>query len=296
MILDRLHPVLVAILGIGILSVMDALLKHVGVHYPTFQLVFLRFLFGSMAALAFWLGLRPPRPSREAIRTNLLRGCVGSLTATTFFYSLQTLPLAEAIAFSFLSPLFLALFGGLILGEIVGRNTMIGLAIGFLGMVVMVLSKGIGTTGFHLFGAMAAIASALFYALSLTLLRQRARQDALITIVAFQNAVPALILALPAAFVWVAPRPADLLVFALIALLGVGGHYTMGMAYRREEANKLAVAEYSALLYAASLGFVFFGELPGWSTLAGTLLIVAGTALAMRRRGGTPESPVEPAP
>lgn len=296
MILDRLHPVLVAIIGIGILCVMDALLKHVGAHYPTFQLVFLRFLFGSMAALAFWLALRPPRPSREAIRVNLMRGCVGSLTATTFFYSIQTLPLAEAIAFSFLSPLFLALFGGLILGEVVGRNTMIGLAIGFLGMIVMVLSKGVGTAGFHLLGALSAIASAIFYALSLTLLRQRARQDALITIVAFQNIVPAFILAIPAAFVWVSPRPADLLVFALIALLGVGGHYTMGMAFRREEANKLAVAEYSALLWATTLGFVFFDEVPVWSTLGGTILIVAGTAIAMRRRGNPAESPVEPAP
>lgn len=296
MSLDRLPPVMVAIVGIGILCVMDALLKHVGAHYPTFQLVFLRFLFGSMAATAFWLALRPPRPSREAIRVNLLRGCVGSLTATTFFYSIQTLPLAEAIAFSFLSPLFLALFGGAILGENVGRNTVIGLVIGFLGMIVMVLSKGVSTAGFHLLGALSAVASAIFYALSLTLLRQRARQDALITIVAFQNAVPALILAVPAMLVWVTPRPADLLIFALIAILGVGGHYTMGMAFRREEANKLAVAEYSALLYAATLGFVFFGEIPGWSTLSGTILIVAGTIIAMRRRGNPAASPVEPAP
>lgn len=296
MMLDRLHPVFVAIIGIGILCTMDALLKHVGAHYPTFQLVFLRFLFGSMAALAFWLALRPPRPSREAIRINLMRGCVGAMTATTFFYSLQTLPLAEAIAFSFLSPLFLALFGGLILGESIGRNTMIGLAIGFLGMIVMVLSKGAGTAGFHLLGTLSAIASAIFYALSLTLLRQRARQDALITIVAFQNIVPAFILAIPAAFVWVEPRPADLAVFVVIALLGVGGHYIMGMAFRREEANKLAVAEYSALLYAATFGFFFFGEIPGWSTFSGTVLIVLGTALAMRRRGNPAVSPVEPAP
>lgn len=296
MIFNRLHPAVLAILGIGILSGMDVLLKLLGPRYPTFQLAFLRFLFGFIAAELVWLAVRPPLPSREAVKTNVLRGSIVAVSATLFFYGLQTLPLAEAVSFSFLSPLFLALFGALILKEVVGRNTMIGLGIGFLGMLVMVLGQGAIGTKVHLPGALAAICSAITYALALVLLRQRAQQDALVSIVVFQNAVPATIMALPAWWVWVPIAEGDHLIFIGLAMMGVAGHLFMGAAFRRAEASKLAITEYSALIYAAALGFIFFNEVPGLATLAGTGLIVIGTLIAMRKRSNLNEPPIEPGP
>lgn len=299
MILNRLHPAALAIIGIGVLSVMDVLIKLVGARYPTFQLVFMRFSFGFVVAAIVWLWMRPPRPTREAMKVNTLRGFIGLVTATCFFYALQTLPLAETIAFSFLSPLFLAGFGVLLLGEKLAQSVLIGLAVGFGGMVVMVLgqsSMGQGSTTLPLLSVMAAVGSAVTYALSMTLLRQRAQKDELITIVAFQHIVPALGMAIPAMLVWVRPSPLDLLIYAAMAVLGVCGHLLLGMAFRRAEASRLAITEYSALLYATALGFIFFGEIPGLATLAGTALIVIGTLLAMRERGNPDEPPVDPAP
>lgn len=301
MILDRLHPALVAMLGIGVLSAMDALIKVVGARYPTFQLVFLRFSFGFFIAAAVWLWQRPAIPTREAIKANTLRGFIGLATATTFFYALQTLPLAETIAFSFLSPLFLTAFGALLLGEKLVTSILIGLAVGFAGMVIMVLGQGLSGTSLPLLGVMAAVGSAVTYALSLTLLRQRARQDALITIVTFQHIVPASVMLIPALLVWVPLTPGDLIIYAIMAVMGVTGHLLMGMAFRRAEASKLAITEYSALIYATILGFIFFGEVPGIATLAGTALIVVGTLLAMRGpnkalSGNPDEPPVDPAP
>ncbi len=296
MMLDRLHPAVLAILGIGVLSAMDALIKVVGARYPTFQLVFLRFAFGFVVAGALWFWMRPALPTREVIKANTLRGCIGLVTATGFFYALQTLPLAETIAFSFLSPLFLAGFGALLLGEKLGTSIVIGLAVGFAGMVVMVLGQRTLGVSLPLLGVLAAIGSAVTYALSLTLLRQRAQRDALITIVVFQHIVPCLVMLVPAILVWVPPTPADLAIYAAMAVMGVGGHLLMGMAFRRAEASRLAITEYSALLYATALGFIFFDEIPGLATLAGTVLIIVGTLLAMRERGNPIEPPIEPAP
>ena len=296
MMLDRLHPAWLAILGIGVLSAMDALIKVVGARYPTFQLVFLRFSFGFVIAALVWLWMRPARPSREAIRANTLRGFIGLATATSFFYALQTLPLAETIAFSFLSPLFLAGFGALLLGEKLGTGILIGLAVGFAGMLVMVAGQGSAGGSLPLSGVLAATGSAITYALSLVLLRQRAQQDALITIVAFQHIVPCVMMAIPAMLVWVTPTPLDLAIYAAMAVMGVCGHLLMGMAFRRAEASRLAITEYSALLYATVLGFIFFDEVPGIATLAGTALIIVGTLLAMRQRSNLVEPPVDPAP
>ncbi|CAN1530820.1 RhaT Permeases of the drug/metabolite transporter (DMT) superfamily [Rhabdaerophilaceae bacterium] len=291
------RPFLLAIAGIGILCVMDALLKAVGARYPTFQLAFLRFLVGVLWAGLAVLIMRPAFPSRETIRLNAVRGCIGVVTATSFFYALQTLPLAEAIAFSFLSPLFLALFGALILGEVIGRHTALGLLFGFAGMIVMTFGNGIVTgqvefgQGLHLPGVGAAVVSAFCYALGLVLLRQRAQQDALVIIVFFQMAVPSVLMIVPAWLVWVPLQPGDLALFLAIGGLGLAGHLLMAMAFKRAEAARLAPAEYSALIFASALGIIYFAEVPGLATLIGASLVIMGTVLAMRSRSTTTSDP-----
>jgi drug/metabolite transporter (DMT)-like permease len=277
-------PFIFALCGLALLCIMDALLKDVGARYPTFQLALVRFLCGSLWAISAVAILRPAFPSSETIRINALRGTIGAFTATTFFYAIQTLPLADAIAISFISPLFLALFGALILREKIGRYTGVGLIVGFGGMLVMAFGQGMGGAVLHLPGVAAALASAVMYAMSMTLLRQRAQQDALIIIVLFQNIVPATILLIPGIIVWVPMRPSDILMFLTIGGLGLAGHFLLAMAFKRAEAARLAPTEYTALLYAAALGYVFFGEVPGLATWLGSGLIMLGTFVAMRQR------------
>ncbi len=278
----RLAPFWFALGGIFILSVMDVGLKYLGPHYSTLQLTFLRFLSGSMLVIPLYIALFPGWPSRAAIRTNLWRGAIIVFSATSFFYALQTLPLAEAVAFAFLTPLFLALFGVLILKETLSGGTLAGLALGFIGMAVMTFGARSGVP-LHLPGALAATFSALAYALALVLLRQRAQQDALMTIILFQNLVPCALLATPAVLHWGPLRAGDWQVFGALAAFGLLGHALMGLAFKRAEASRLAVMEYSGLLFAGVFGYVFFHEKPGLSTLIGSGLILSGTFMAMRR-------------
>jgi S-adenosylmethionine uptake transporter len=286
-------PFAFAIGGIAILCGMDALIKEAGARYPTFQLAFLRFCAGFLCTSLAVIWLRPGFPSRETIRVNALRGALGAFTATTFFYSLQTLPLAEAIAFSFLSPLFLALFGALILREAIGRSTVYGLGFGFAGMLVMTFAPSLagglgsvlaGSKPLHLPGVGAAILSAVSYAFGLVLLRQRAQQDALVIIVLFQTMVPATLLTIPALLVWQPVPASDIPLFLAMGALGLFGHLMMAKAFATAEAARLAPSEYSALIFASILGYVFFSEVPGLATLAGLTLVIAGTVLAMGRR------------
>ncbi|MCA3599495.1 MAG: DMT family transporter [Methylobacterium sp.] len=271
---------------------MDAVIKAVGARYPTFQLAFLRFLAGTLWTVGAVAILRPAFPSRETIRVNSLRGVIGVVTATSFFYALQTLPLAETIAFSFLSPLFLAFFGALILGEAIRRETFSGLVLGFVGMLAMTFGHGLTTggplisAGLHLPGVLAAIGSAISYAFGLVLLRQRAQQDALIIIVLFQTSVPTLLLIGPAWWVWQPVPGGDLWLFLAIGGLGLCGHMLLANAFKRAEASRLAPSEYSALLIAAILGYAFFGEVPGIATLVGAMLVISGTVIAMRGKSG----------
>jgi drug/metabolite transporter (DMT)-like permease len=272
-----------ALAGLALLCAMDALIKGVAQRLPVFEIAFARYLFGSVLILCLAAYARPGWPSTETLKANGLRALLVVTTATTFFYALARLPLAETIALSFLSPIFVALSANLILGERIDRRIVSGIGAGFAGMLVIVAGKtGFGFSG-SFSGVAAVLVSAVTYALSMVLLRARAQTDPVVTIVAIQNVAPSLILLVPALLVWEPPTPAEWGTLALIGALGVLGHLLMARAYAKAEAARLASLEYTALLWASLFGFAFFGEVPTVTTLAGAALIVGGAVVASRR-------------
>ncbi|MBK3397288.1 MULTISPECIES: DMT family transporter [Methylobacterium] len=279
--------ILLAALGIGLLSLMDATIKGLSDRYGVTEIAFARYLVGTVVMAGVLGALRPGWPSAETWRTNGVRAVLVVATALCFFHGLSVLPLAEALALSFLSPVFIALFAALLLRERVRPPVWAGLAVGFLGVGIVVAGQ-VGAEGAQrgagsAWGIAAILASALTYALSMVLLRARARHDPVVTIVAIQNAGPAAMLAAPAAWTWTPVAAPDWALLVLVGLLGVAGHLVLSRAYAQAEASRLAAMEYTALLWAIGLGYFAFGEVPGVATLAGAGLILAGSALAAKR-------------
>ncbi|MBN9467773.1 MAG: DMT family transporter [Bosea sp.] len=272
-----------AILGIALLTLMDVVIKAQMQQHPFIVALFMRFAMGGICALTVVASLRPPAPTRASVIGNSLRVPVVVLTAGSFFYSIATLPLAEALTLSFLAPVFVALLGALILKERLDARILQALGFGLAGMLVMVWPRlqG-GITGAEL-GVAAALFSAVSYAFNLILLRRIALKEHPAIIVLFQNAGPALCLVIPAAFHFVPMSGGDLAAYLLAGALGVGGHLLLTSAFARAPASRLAPIEYTALVWASLLGWVVFAEVPPLTTYAGALLIVAG-AFAISRR------------
>jgi drug/metabolite transporter (DMT)-like permease len=80
----------------------------------------------------------------------------------------------------------------------------------------------------------------------------------------------------------VPPAPSDLVRFAATGVLGTSGHLFLANAFARSEATRLAPFEYTSLIFAAGLGFVIFGEVPGLLTLAGAGFIIVSALIANR--------------
>jgi S-adenosylmethionine uptake transporter len=275
---------LVAIAAEGLLTLMDAMIKELSPRYNTLQIAFLRYLFGMAGAIVYALWQRPGWPTREAVTYNGLRALLIVVTATSFFFALSRLPLADAIAMSFVSPALTALLGAVLLGERLDWRIGLALAGGFLGMLMIVggqLGAARIDTGV-LVGAAAVLVSAVGYSLNLIMLRHRATRDPLAQIILFQNAGPCLILALPALWVWTAPTLADLGRFAVLGTLGVAAHTMLAHAFARIEAARLAPVTYVTLVWGVLFGFLFFADVPGLATVAGAALIVLGTLLTRR--------------
>lgn len=276
-------PAFRAVLGIALLTAMDAVVKAQMQAHPFIVALFMRFAMGGLCALAVLAFVRPTMPTRQSVIGNTIRVPVVVLTAGSFFYSLSVLPLAEALTLAFLAPVFVALLGGLLLKERMDARVFQALAFGVAGMLVMVWPRLQGHVSGAGLGVAAALFSAVTYAFNLILLRRIAMKEHPAIIVAFQNCGPALVLAIPAALSFVPMTARDLLVYLAAGALGVAGHLTLTSAFARAEASRLAPLEYTALIWASLLGYFVFSEVPLVTTYAGAVLIVAG-AVAISRR------------
>ena len=227
-----------------------------------------------------------PRPGARLVRLHVLRGLVVSFIALGFFFGLGRLPLAEAIALSFIAPLMALFLAAILLGERISRTAIWASVIGMVGVVVIVAGK-LGGTGYApdaLLGMAAIIASAALYAYNLILARRQALLARPLEIVFFQNLVVGLTLGLAAPWLGMALPQDQWLPMAGTTALALGGHFLMSWAYARAEAQYLIPTEYSAFVWAIALGWVFFQEKVTWPTMAGALLIIAGCLVASRAR------------
>jgi S-adenosylmethionine uptake transporter len=282
-LVDRLPPLLVACLAIAVLTGMDAFVKGLSERYPTLQVTFLRFLFAAGLSAVLFAAVRPGRPSRAAYRLNILRGVFVALTATSFFYAIAALPLADVFAITYVAPILVALFSIPFLGERPGARVAIALLLGFMGVLATIGTLDFGAGGGRrIAGALAALFSAVTYALVLVLLRKQAQRDPPVTIVLFHAAVPATLLLVPAILVWQPLAASDAALFLLVGGLGVAGHLLLTRAFARAEASRLAPTEYTGIVWAALIGLTIFGEVPTWTTALGAILIVGG-CLMLRR-------------
>jgi S-adenosylmethionine uptake transporter len=285
----------VATLGIALFSAMDAVMKGLSIAIGAYNAVFWRMLVGLALSSVLYLPFRPARPSREAMRYHIIRGVVGSVMALTFFWGIARLPLAEAVALTFIAPLISLYLAAVFLKEPVGKQAVFASLIGFVGVLVIVSARA-GTPGDRdLWGAASILVSAMLYAYNIILMRQQALVAKPLEIAFYQYLVIGGVLALGAPFVASFP-PADqwrdLVVAALLALVSL---MLLAWSYARAEAHRLAPVEYTALVWAALFGLIVFGEQVAPSTIVGAALIVIGCVIASRTKGH-PEPAVEAMP
>ena len=272
-----------AALGTAAWIGMDATVKSLSPHYGAVQLTFFRFVSGALFALLIWLRWRSPLPKGRQWRLHLLRSGLLLFTLTAYFHSLTVLPLAQAVAISYMAPIFISLLAIWLLKERPAPSIGVALAFGLAGTGVALWPQLSSSHTPELWGVAAAAFSAVAFAGVMVLARLQAQRDSIPTILLVQNTLPALALILPVALVW---RPLQW--EHLPAIVGAGALATVGLlaitwAFRHIEASRAAPMEYTGLVWAGLLGYFVFGEVPtGW-TLASAALIVTGCAVLMRR-------------
>lgn len=275
------RAVIAMLAAVALFSLMDAGLKLLAAHYPPFQIAALRGASSLPLVLAWALATVGARSLlRVRWPLHLLRGVIGIVMMAAFVYALRTLPLTTAYAIFFVAPLLITALSVPLLRERVGPRRWTAIAIGLVGVLVVLRPTGEGLLSL---AGLAVLLAALCYSISAITVRILARTDSTESMMVWLMAMIALgagVLAWPE---WVPIRAADGWIIAGVGVAGALGQYAITEAFRLGEASLIAPIEYTALLWGVILDLSLWGVLPDSITWLGAAIIVASGLYLLRR-------------
>jgi drug/metabolite transporter (DMT)-like permease len=260
----------------------DVTAKYLSATLPSIEIAWIRFVAFALIMVPAML----PGSPLYALHTDrrglqLMRG-VALLGSSLFFISgLRFLPIAEASATGFVSPLFVTALSILFISESVGVRRWLATAVGLIGVLIILRP---GSSAFHP-AAVFPLVSALAWACTLIMTRMMSGRDRAITTMTYSSIAGVCVLSALVPFVWVTPSWHDILFGIFIGIASTAGQWIVVLAFRYADASVLAPFSYTQLLWVSILGFVIFGEIPDIWTVVGAVFIVAsGLYTAHRER------------
>jgi drug/metabolite transporter (DMT)-like permease len=262
---------------------MMVCVKRLGQEIPPGQTIFVRGVISCLVlALIAWRtdGLHLLKTGNW--RAHALRSLSGTLSMFSLFLALTMIPLADVTAITFTAPMFVTVLAMLFLGERIHYFRWTALGLGFLGVVIMIgphLSFGEGAS----LGVLFALGNAIFSAIAMIFLRRMSVAEHAITITFYFSLTFMCCAALTAIEGWPTPTAQQWLLIVLAGLFGVFGQLLMTYSYRYAEASTIAPLDYSNLIMAVALGYLFFGEIPSLSVWIGAPLVVGAGLIILWR-------------
>lgn len=255
-------------------AAMNAIIRGLAQSVPPVEIAFFRSAFGLAIQLPvlLWFGLATIRTTR--LRLHAARGVLHAISMMVFFVGLATTPLAETTSLEFAAPIMSTTIAILFLGEAVRARRLIALAIGILG-VLIVVRPGFETVST---GQILIMISVAMWAACQLMIRELAKTESAFVqgfyMVAFFTPIT-LIASVP---VWVWPSVPTLGALFGLAVIATAGTWFYGEAFRRAEMSAILPLESTKLIWAVWFGWMFFSEEPEAMTLIGGVAIFAAAA------------------
>lgn len=280
-------------------TVMTSCLKYVSSRYPAGEMVFFRSAFAllPLSAWLIWQGNIVHAVRTTRIGGHLLRSIIGNCSMFSGFAALHFLPLQDAIAIGYASPLIIVVFAALFLKENVRLYRWSAVCIGFIGVLIMLwphLSIDWGAEGKSgpAIGAILALAAAALAAgagIQIRRLTMTERTEAIVLYFTLCSTFFGLC-SLPFGMMfpdaaWALPGWHDFIILVLAGILGGIGQILMTTGYSHADASVIAPFEYTSMIWALLIGYFLFGDAPTLSIVLGGLIVAAtGVFIVWRER------------
>ena len=244
----------------------------------TFQILFFRSVVGLVVVMALLQRTGWARVRTHAFGTHLVRNLAHFGGQYGWFTGLALIPLTEVFAIEFTMPIWTAILATLILGERMNRMRVLAVALGFVGILVM-LRPGVASVSP---GALAVLAAAFAYAFSHTLTKRLSGTDAPITILFYMTTIQLPLGLIPALPGWVWPSAGMWPWVVIVATTALSAHYCLTRAFQLADASVVAPLDFLRLPLIALVGLVFYGEpLNPW-VMVGAVIVFAATWLNLK--------------
>ncbi len=272
------------LIAMFLFSLMFAAVKWVGPTIPVGEIVFFRAFIGMlMIVLAVTLTGGPSMLATNRAGTHATRSLLGVAAMFCNFLAVTFIPLADATAIAFAAPMFTVILAVLILKEQVHFFRWSAVALGFAGVLVIIGADGPGDGGGNLTGAAFALTGAGLSASAMIVLRRMSAHEHSEAIAFYFMATSAVVGLLTIFWGWKMPVGMEIYVLISMGVFGGIGQLFLSFSYRFGEASVLAPFDYTMMIWAASLGYFIFGDLPTVQVLLGASLVVAAGLLILWR-------------
>ncbi len=260
-------------------SAMYALIRHVSADLHPIQIAFFRSCFGLVVFLPWFVrfGLGPLRTRH--LKLHALRAALNVSAMFAFFTALSLTPMAQVMALGFTAPIFAAVLGVAMLGEVFRLRRWSATICGFLGILVIL------RPGFEAIdtGSLVTLLSALLWGCTLIVIKILGRSESSITITSYMNILLTPLSLVPALIVWRTPVGAQWLWLLAIGVLGTLAQVALAQSLKETETGVVMPFDFLKLVWVSILGYLFFAEVPEVSVwLGGAIIFAASTYIAIR--------------
>jgi drug/metabolite transporter (DMT)-like permease len=291
-IANPLRGIMFKVMSLVLFMIMQGLIKEGGKGINAGEVTFFRSAFAMVPIMA-WLAWRSQLVTAfhtTNIKGHFIRGSIGVLSMGLGFYGILRLPLPESVALGYAMPLMTVIAGAVLLGETVRLYRWSAVIVGFVGVMIILWPRlsmlGSGGMDFsQTMGAIAILASCFTAALAMVQVRQLVRTENTATIVLYFSLSSALLTLLTVPTGWTMPAPSAAILLICAGFIGGVAQILLTEGYRYADVSTVAPFEYTSIIWATLIGYVFFNEVPTWTVVIGTAIVIAsGIFIIMRER------------
>ncbi len=280
---DKAHAISCILVGSASSAGMNGSIRELSTGLHVFEIAFFRNFFG----LILMLGL-VARGRLGVLRTkrfplHLLRAVLNAVAMLTFFQALALIPLAEVTALAFTTPLFAVVLAVIVLKERLGPRRMVGLLVGLVGALIIIRP---GVVPLSL-GSVLVIGSSLIWACALMCIKLLSRTETSLSIAIYAALLLTPLTGIPALFVWQWPHGSEWVLLVVIAATGSFYQVMINQALKLADASLVMPFDFTKLIWAALVGYIFFSEIPDIWTVAGGAVIIASVTYITYREAQT---------
>ena len=268
-----------AVLAAVSFAVMMTSVRHMDGKFDAFEIVFFRALIGVFIVIPLVTksGLKALRTERMPM--HIVRTLFALFAMATLYYSLAELAVAQAIALTFLIPLFTTIAAGTLLGERVGIHRWSATLVGFAGAMVIIRPGFVEVSG----PVLLVVLSSALYAGAWSSVKILTRTDSAAVTVFWMNVLMVPLTAIPLFWVWVTPSVEDILPLLIMALSGWSAHFCQARAFESSDASAVMPFDFLRLPLGAFFGYLLFAEfIDAWTWTGAVIIFLAGYYITRR--------------